>query len=338
MSVGRALMRFWALALLAVTACTAEPQVTETAAVPTPAATPIRTEQLPGKLALGRAGAIWVWQDRQLRQIIPPPATQPAFAPDGLSLAYVVRSPGAADLVIADSDGNRLAQLTDHGSSLPPTSLDRVYETAWAFYPSWSPAGDRVFAAMQARPPAGDPPRDPPLVLYELGLYGGLQALTDGDGLDYSRSVMAQSNTLYAAAVSRERDAVQTIYAIEPGGARTALNGIPGPAYDPALSRDQRYLLFAATVDGRTDIYGLDLLSGGATAVQLTDFGNARAPAVSPDGSQLAFLAIAPGGTTFDLFVTDFGIDDSGMLRSGQPRRLSTELGFDPDAGLSWAP
>jgi TolB protein len=338
MSVGRTLLHCWVLALLALGACTAEPQVVEPANVPTPSATPIRTEQLPGKLALGRAGAIWVWQDRQLRQIIPPPATQPAFAPDGLSLAYIARSPGATDLLVADGEGNRLGRLTDHGSSLPPTSLDRVYETAWAFYPSWSPTGDRLLVAMQARPPAGDPPRDPPLGLVEVGLYGGFQPLTDGDGLDYGRSVMAESNIIYAVGVSRDRDAVQTIYAIEPNGARNMLSGIPGPAYDPVLSRDQRYLLFAATVDGRTDIYGLDLLSGGATAVRLTDFGTARAPAVSPDGTLLAFLAIAPDGATFDLFVADFSLDANGALRADRPRRLSTELGFDPDAGLSWAP
>jgi TolB protein len=76
-------------------------------------------------------------------------------------------------------------------------------------------------------------------------------------------------------------------------------------------------------------------LAGGGAPARLTDMGAARAPAFSPDGSQIAFLAIAPGEGGFDLWVADLTAD-AGGLRAGAPRRLTSGLGLDADSGLSW--
>jgi TolB protein len=78
-------------------------------------------------------------------------------------------------------------------------------------------------------------------------------------------------------------------------------------------------------------------LGGAGTPLRLSDLGAARAPAFSPDGHQIAFLAIAPGDGGFDLWVADLATDASGGLRAGTPRRLTNGLGLDADSGLSWA-
>ena len=72
--------------------------------------------------------------------------------------------------------------------------------------------------------------------------------------------------------------------------------------------------------------------------LRLTSQGAARAPAFAPDGSRLAFLAVAPGETGFDLWVSDLSLSETGALIAGPPRRLTTGLSRDGDSGLAWAP
>ncbi|NTU84621.1 MAG: hypothetical protein HGA45_35525, partial [Chloroflexales bacterium] len=100
---------------------------------------------------------------------------------------------------------------------------------------------------------------------------------------------------------------------------------------------DGVWLAFAARDAGRTDIFALP--SGGVGVPQrLTATGAARAPAFSPDGRLLAFLATSPGETGFDLWVADLRIAETGVLTAGEPRRVTTGLAIDGDSGLSWAP
>jgi DNA polymerase-3 subunit gamma/tau len=70
--------------------------------------------------------------------------------------------------------------------------------------------------------------------------------------------------------------------------------------------------------------------------IQLTSLGAARAPAFSPDGKQLAFLAIAPGGNSFDLWVLDLQAGADGALTPGQPRQITQGMALDADSGVAW--
>jgi TolB protein len=70
----------------------------------------------------------------------------------------------------------------------------------------------------------------------------------------------------------------------------------------------------------------------GGTATQLTTLNTARAPAISPDGSWLVFLAVPPGAAGFELWAQ--------ALSDGQPSgdavQLTRDQHFDADSGISW--
>jgi TolB protein len=129
------------------------------------------------------------------------------------------------------------------------------------------------------------------------------------------------------------------IYSYTPGsGSAAPLAGAPAQSYDPAWAPDGAWLAFAARKDGRTDVFAIRSTGAGATgpAIQLTSLGSARAPAFSPDGKQLAFLAIAPGSNSFDLWVLDLAAGPDGALTPGQPRKVTQGMALDADSGVAW--
>jgi TolB protein len=251
----------------------------------------------------------------------------------------VTRGNDYSDVLLADAAGVSLAQLTTNDSRLPINSQERVYESTWAFYPAWAPSGDRLAVATQPAPPAGDPPAEYNLGLYELPVGDGARSqLYDSESAHCGRSVYLPSgDALLFVRAGSGASGDQRIYRLElAGGAAEPVAGVPAPSYDPSISPDGRWLAFATRDGAQTDIFAL-LLTGGKTPLRLSDLGAARAPAFSPDGRQIAFLAIAPGEGGFDLWVADLTADVSGGLRASAPRRLTTGLSLDADSGLSWA-
>jgi TolB protein len=86
-------------------------------------------------------------------------------------------------------------------------------------------------------------------------------------------------------------------------------------------------------VDGQTDIWATPAPQNGGSPVRLTTDGDARAPAWSPDGSQLAYVKVDATGA--DLFVMPLG-REGGSISGGEPARLTTEGQIDANSGLSW--
>lgn len=314
------------------------------AAGATPGAGPggaaFRAEDLAGRLLFVRGGVIWQWRGGGAAQLLGDGAAfQPAFSPDGSRIAYVARGNDYSDVLVADAAGAPVAQLTTNGSRQPINSLERIYESTWAFYPAWAPSGDRLAVAAQPAPPAGDPAAEYNLGLYELPVGDGAQTqIYAAEGAHCGRSVYLPSgDALLFVRAGSGASGEQQIYRLErAGGAAEPVPGAPKPSYDPAVSRDGRWLAFAARDGARTDIFAM-ALAGGGTPLRLSDMGAARAPAFSPDGRQIAFLAIAPGEGGFDLWVADLTVDAGGGLRASAPRRLTTGLSLDADSGLSWA-
>jgi TolB protein len=109
--------------------------------------------------------------------------------------------------------------------------------------------------------------------------------------------------------------------------------GMPEQSYDPAVSPDGRLVAFTARHGGGTDLFVLSLADGVST--QVTNLGAARAPAFSPDGGQLAFLASPKGERGFDLWAVDLK-PTGGTPSFDEPKRISFDLGIDPDSGLTW--
>lgn len=303
-----------------------------------PATAAVRGENLPGRLLFVADGAIWQWQGREARRLISAGnPTQPAFDPSGERIAYVSRSNSASDIVIADGAGRELTRLTANDGPGAPNSLERVYGSRWALYPSWSPDGAQLVTVSQAAPPSGEPPAEYNLALYSLapGAPGPLTPLYADNVAHCGRSAFAPDGSLVFVRTPTGRDGMQALYRFDAqSGAIAPFPGTPTPSYDPTISPDGAWLAFAAHTAAGTDIHVLP--AGGGAPVRLTTLGTARAPAISPDGALLAFLAVAPGGSGFDLWVSDLRTNDDGSLSAGEPRRLTTDRNLDADAGLSW--
>ncbi|NJM08547.1 hypothetical protein HC891_23730 [Candidatus Gracilibacteria bacterium] len=295
-------------------------------------------DPIAGRILFVRDAAIWLWQGERARLLLGDGATQPSWAPDGTRFAFVQRGNSFSDVLLATNAGEVIAQLTFNESQQAPNSFARAYESVWAFYPAWSPDGQEIVMASQASPPVGDPAAEYNLALYVLPVGDGAQRpLFAGDTVHSGRAHYARDGSgLVFAAVPTAADGTSQLYWLDfSSGIHTPLAGLPQPAYDPALSPDGAWLIFAAASAAGVDIFATT--PDGTEAIQLSQHGSARAPVFSPDGTQVAFLAAAPG-TGFDLWLADFSLDEQGFPSLGQPRRISDGLNLDPDGGLSWAP
>lgn len=303
--------------------------------------TSVDGEELPGRLLFVREGVIWQWRGREARPLIGDGAAyQPVFSPDGERIAYVTRGQGYSDLLLADSSGAPLAQLTYNGSEDPPGSIERVYTSTWAFYPTWAPDGTRIVAVGQPAPPEGDPPAEYNLGLYMLPVGSGArtQIYADPAGQCGRSSFAPDGSSIVFVHTADTADGQQQLYRIDlASDTSIPLAGAPMPSYDPAFTPDGRWIAFVAREGDRTAIFALPAV-GGATPLRLTNLEAARAPAFAPGGKMLAFLAIAPGEGGFDLWVADLSQGEAGGLQVGEPRQITHGLNLDADSGLSWAP
>jgi TolB protein len=292
---------------------------------------------LSGKLLFVQRGAIWLWQGGSGQAIIGGGvAFQPAFSPDGARIAYVERGASYSDLMLSDTAGIHIAQLTANGSRQPPGSAGRIYETTWAFYPSWFPDGAAVLFAGQAAPPSGDPAAEYTPALYRTDAAGqqSREPVVSDSAAACGRSVVAPDGTVYYVRAETTQGGAQQVYRGTPGA---PLPGLPTPSYDPALSPAGTWLAVAARSDTGTDIWLVPTAPGATTTpLRITNSGVARAPAFSPDGRTVAYLSLT-AGRGFDLWAVDLSPTTGGLL-PGEPRQITNAMDIDADSGLSWAP
>jgi TolB protein len=300
----------------------------------------LRGEQLQGRLLFVRNGTVWLWQGDTGRPLFGNgTAFQPRFSPDGRQIVYVNRGNSYSDLLIADQNGQVAQPLTRNESGEPPNSFGRAYSSRWALYPTWSPDGENLLFTSQAGPPFGEPAVEYNLALYRFMLSElTYEVLSSAETLQVSRSVHHPTDELQIvfAAVEAGTEGQQLYRLSLIDDQLEPLPGLPQTAYDPTFSTDGQWLAFAGATSERTDIYAV-ATSYTAPAQRITSLGSARAPAFSPDGSQLAFLALDSGGG-FDLWVVDLRRDENGALQATNPRQITDGLGLDADSGISWGP
>src|SRR5512145_2725608 len=292
---------------------------------------------LPGRLLFVKGGNLWLWQGESGSQLTNAGNTfHPAWSPDGMRIAYVERGESYSDLMVMPSSGGAPARLTNNGSVNPSHSYERIHDTIWAFYPAWSLDGSQIAFASQYGPPIGSPAVDYHLSLFSTtSRQGGstLQIYAGEDG-QVGRLVYASDGAIVFA-YGPDGPGVALLYRYDPAtGVAGPLPGVPEQSYDPVFSADGNWLAFAARDGERTDLFALSA-SGGAP-VRLTNIGTARAPAFSPDGTLLAFLAIAPGARGFDLWVADLQPGAGGALGVEQPRQITHDMSLDADSGIAW--
>jgi Tol biopolymer transport system component len=80
--------------------------------------------------------------------------------------------------------------------------------------------------------------------------------------------------------------------------------------YNPTLSPDGQWVVFASDRAGATSLYALDLTAGGEPNALTTHAAMDDAPAISPDGSLVAFVSTRDGNP--DIFVMPFAPGDPG--------------------------
>lgn len=298
------------------------------------AATTVAAPASQGRVVFARSGQLWEWNGTDIR-VLPTQGnlSHPAISPDGQTLAAVERGESYSDVVLFPPAQNTPTRLTNGISVLPLHSYERVFDSTWSFYPAFTADGAALVYAGQAAPPGGSPAAEYRMSLYRVPASAGasrtqLWARSDGH---LGRVAPAPDGTLLLAFAPAGEEAPGLLRYDPRLGDALPLANVPTDSYDPAVAADGA-IAYAHREQGSTDIYVLPV---GRSPVKITTQGTARAPVFSPDGRMLAYLAVAPGGQGFDLWVVNLDVP-GGQLTPSAPRRITTDGGIDADSGLAW--
>ncbi|HEX8230783.1 MAG TPA: hypothetical protein VF826_15925 [Chloroflexia bacterium] len=310
-------------------------------------------EDVGGKIAYTRDGAIWLYTGGREVQLTNGPADEldkrdasPAFSPDGTEIAYIRFDEGFSDLYTLDvDDPDDPTALTDYrpeGVETGDLGTDGIAgyaaQALWALYPAWSPDGTKIAWT------------------HDRGIeYPGL-FLIDSDGDNPERVSFLDHSTQAIERVSWSPDGTQIAASnyVGTGGkgqiwVLTLATGrwidytsAKDGAYDPAWSPDGEWIAFVQREGTNHNIYVMradpDDWEGevpAPTLYKLTTDGASRSPAWSPDGTKLAYIGLEDA--TFDLYAADFSV--TGTIPSlDNIQRLTDNANVEAQWGLSWGP
>jgi TolB protein len=283
-------------------------------------------EALPGRILFVKDGDLWVVDAGGAHQLATGGTfSQPSWAPDGTTLAYVYRGTNFADIFVTDDQGQSQTRLTSSQSTI-------LENNDWNFRPAWSPDGKQIAYVS-----------DKSSTFPTLWLMNA----ADGSGRHVLATPGLQQEAADSLAWSPDGSQLAVTLFNEPGptqigivslgstGRQTGrmLTSLPGGALDPAWSPDGAWLAFAGH-----DGYAIEMFAvrpDGSSVTRLTSDGQfGRSPAWSPDGRHVAYLSSRTG--FFEVWVVDIQADASGALVASVPRQLTKDLHADAASGVSW--
>jgi len=291
---------------------------------------------LPGTVFVVQSGAIYRYQKGRFSQVTSEAGwMQPAPDPNGSRLVAVRREANVSDLYLMDRYGRVQAQLT-HDSS------PAIEGNHWAFYPRFSPDGNRIFYDYDPKDPYNSfrvdlaifaSPVQPPAAgsvqwTYPNQYTGGdvTPVPLKGGGLVYTRYSIDDQSKVHS----------QVWYQARPGLLGTALTDPAADCLQPAVSPDERQVAMVCT-NGQPQSAELTIaplfagtLSLGAKTV-LVRGQLVASPSFAPDGKSVAYLAPnAPGGG-FQLWTVAVGPSTAFT-----PTRISSTLDLDALSAPVW--
>ncbi len=252
----------------------------------------------------------------------------PNWSPDGTQVVASWMSENYSEIMILDTSGNRVRQLTKDFSNVS------IARQSWGRKPMWSPDGTRVAYISDNGSVA-----DAGYKLIDMSLFvvdadgknlkkyvvpyfftGGVDWPTwspDGKQIAYERFETSKTSQLHVYKIASDSE--------------RQLGTFPEGAYDPAWSPDGQWIAFTARSQGKHDVYVLPAAGGQPT--KLTTSGANLAPTWSPDGSLLAYINQTED-VAADIWVLKLGLS-SGLSVEGT-KQLTQGLPVKTTSGLSW--
>jgi hypothetical protein len=297
--------------------------------------TEVSAPPLPGTLYVVQSGAIFRFQHGNFTQITKEEGwMQPAVAPSGGRLVAVRRQTNFSDLYLLTSGGKVVSQLTNN---YVPGAAESNH---WSFYPRFSPDGATLFYDYDPKSIYNNYEVD--LAIYaspaDPNARGSVEwtrpnPFTGGDvnpiplrtgGLLYTKYSIDDSFQVRA----------QIWVQLRPGSPGQALTAPELGCGQPALSPNEKLIAMVCT-RGSNQTAELDVATFDPATLALGSPATVAAnqliaaPAFSPDGKLIAYLAPATPGGQFQLWT---------VASSGPPsvRDITTDLGLDSTSAPAW--